>query len=234
MRELPPTNVPQSICSKWDIYWVYCDLIWKWLAKALIVSTLSPTNIGSLVVNILDSNNTTACSFSHRQYQLSVVDTNVISLLKLDPITAWTVAAILWWKPYQSLQPLIPWGNVWIMGLTILPTDMSLQPWCSKSLGCSIPSGLALQPDGTSNSSTGEKEGVVNIPFNPSDMAYNKIIFISAVLPTPGPPTIQKLFTIVSDAPRYLFILSQAILNPACCSLYDCMDWIVALVNIGI
>jgi hypothetical protein len=111
----------------------------------------------SLSKKILD-NNTSTCSFSHRQYQLSVLDTNVISLLKLDPIMAWTVAAILWQKPYWSLRSLIPWRNVWIMGLTILPTDTSLQPWCSKWLGCSTPSGIALQPDGASNSSTGEKE----------------------------------------------------------------------------
>jgi hypothetical protein len=64
------------------------------LVKALIVSALSPTNIRSLAVNILD-NNTTACSFSHRWYQLSVLDTDVISLLKSDPIMAWTIAAIL-------------------------------------------------------------------------------------------------------------------------------------------
>jgi hypothetical protein len=36
---------------------------------------------------------------------------------------------------------------------------------------------------------------VVNIPFNARDMAFNKIIFVSAVLLMPGPPTIQKLFT---------------------------------------
>jgi hypothetical protein len=44
------------------------------------------------------------------------------------------------------------------MGLAISQTDTSLQPWFSKLLGFSTPSDIALQLDGASNRSTGEKE----------------------------------------------------------------------------
>jgi hypothetical protein len=64
---------------------------------------------------------------------------------------------------------------------------------------------------------------VVNIPFNPSDMAFNKIIFISAVLPTLGPPTPllvmhQGICSFITSNPEssLLFIILLYGLN--CCS----------------
>jgi hypothetical protein len=38
---------------------------------------------------------------------------------------------LFWQKLYWSLQPLMPWGNEWIMCLATSSTDTSLQPLCS-------------------------------------------------------------------------------------------------------